>query len=131
MEDLTALPAHRLAGLVAAREVSAAEVLAAHLERVERLNPRLNAVVALAPDAMERARAADAVLAGGQAPGPLHGVPFTAKDNLETRGVVTAIGVPSGPGWSRSPAWSTTRARSAPSATPGPSSAPSPAPWPT
>jgi amidase len=94
VEDLTALPAHRLAALLAGREVSAAEVVAAHLERIERVNPRLNAVVQLAPDALERARAADHALAAGQAPGPLHGVPFTAKDNLETAGVVTAIGVP-------------------------------------
>ena len=95
MDGLTALPASRLAELVRAREVSAAEVLAAHLDRLEEVNPRLNAVVQVAPDAVERAAAADAALARGERPGPLHGVPFTAKDNLETRGVVTAIGVPS------------------------------------
>jgi len=92
--DLTALPARRLAALLAAREVSAVAVLAAHLERIERVNPGLNAIVQLAPDVMEQARAADDALAAGHAPGPLHGVPFTAKDNLETQGVVTAIGVP-------------------------------------
>jgi amidase len=92
--DLTVLPAFRLAALLAAREVWAADVVAAHLERIERVNPRLNAIVQLAPDAMDRARAADAALDAGHAPGPLHGVPFTAKDNLETAGVVTAIGVP-------------------------------------
>jgi amidase len=94
LEGLTALPAHRLAELVRAREVSAAEVLAAHLDRLDSLNPGLNAVVQVASDAMDRAAAADAALARGEDPGPLHGVPFTAKDNLETAGVVTAIGVP-------------------------------------
>ena len=86
VDGLTALPAHRLAALVRAREVSAAEVLAAHLDRLEAVNPRLNAVVQVAPDAIDRAAAADAALARGERPGPLHGVPFTAKDNLETRG---------------------------------------------
>src|SRR4029453_13972123 len=42
---------------------------------------------------LDWARAADHALDAGHAPGPLHGVPFTAKDNLETAGVVTAIGV--------------------------------------
>jgi Asp-tRNA(Asn)/Glu-tRNA(Gln) amidotransferase A subunit family amidase len=94
VEGLTALPAHRLAGLLRSREVSVTEVVAAHLDRLAAENPRLNAVVRLAPDAMDRARAADRALAAGAQPGPLHGVPFTAKDNLETAGVVTAIGVP-------------------------------------
>jgi amidase len=94
VEGLTALPAHRLARLLRARQVSATEVLAAHLDRLAVVNPRLHAVVQVAPDAMDRARAADQALARGEAAGPLHGVPFTAKDNLETRGLVTAIGVP-------------------------------------
>ena len=94
MEGLTALPAHRLARMLRARELSAAELLAAHLDRLETVNPRLNAVVRLAPDAMDRAREADQALARGEPPGPLHGVPFTAKDNFETEGVVTAVGVP-------------------------------------
>jgi amidase len=94
VEGLTGLPAHRLARMLRAREVSAAELLAAHLDRLEAVNPLVNAVVRLAPDAMDRATAADQALARGEEPGPLHGVPFTAKDNFETRGVVTAIGVP-------------------------------------
>ncbi|HEY6707291.1 MAG TPA: amidase family protein, partial [Actinomycetota bacterium] len=89
MEGLTGLPAHRLARMLRAREVSAAELLAAHLDRLETVNPLVNAVVRLAPDAMDRARAADQALARGEEPGPLHGVPFTAKDNFETRGVAT------------------------------------------
>jgi amidase len=94
VEGLTGLPAHRLAGMLASRELSAAELLAAHLDRIEARNPAVNAVVRLAPDAMDRARAADQALARGEPIGPLHGLPFTAKDNFETEGVVTAIGVP-------------------------------------
>jgi amidase len=52
VEGLTALPAHRLAGLLRSREVSATEVVAAHLDRLAAENPRLNAVVRLAPDAL-------------------------------------------------------------------------------
>jgi Asp-tRNA(Asn)/Glu-tRNA(Gln) amidotransferase A subunit family amidase len=94
VEGLTGLPAHRLAGMLASRELSAAELLVAHLERIQARNPVVNAVVRLAPDAIDRARAADQALARGEPPGPLHGLPFTAKDNFETEGVVTAIGVP-------------------------------------
>ena len=54
--------------------------------------PRINAVVALAADALDRARDADARLARGETPGPLHGVPFTIKDSLDTAGLVTTAG---------------------------------------
>jgi Asp-tRNA(Asn)/Glu-tRNA(Gln) amidotransferase A subunit family amidase len=94
VEGLTSLPAHRLAQLLRARELSATELLAAQLDRLEAVNPAVIAVVRLAPDAVDRARAADQAVARGEEPGPLHGVPFTAKDNVETGGVVTAIGVP-------------------------------------
>jgi amidase len=94
VEGLTELPAHRLAAMVRAREVSAVEVVAAHLDRLDEVNPRINALVAPAADALDLARAADAATARREPAGLLHGVPFTAKDNLETRGVVTAIGVP-------------------------------------
>ena len=93
MDGLTGLPAGRLAGLLRAREVSASEVVAAHLARLSQVNPSLNAVVQVAADVEDRARELDAALASGAEVGPLHGVPFTAKDNLASRGVVTAIGV--------------------------------------
>jgi amidase len=66
VEGLTALPAHRLAGVLRSREVSVTEVVVAHLDRLAAENPRLNAVVRLAPDAMDRARAADRALAAGR-----------------------------------------------------------------
>lgn len=76
--------------------ISSHEAVQACLARIEAVNPAINAVVRLAPDALERARAADAALAGGAArgapPGPLHGVPFTIKDSLDTAGLVSTAG---------------------------------------
>src|SRR4029077_16887780 len=71
-----------MARAIAAREVSSLEVIDACLGRIEAVNPRINAVVHLAADARDRARASDAVLARGEATGPLHGVPFTIKDSM-------------------------------------------------
>jgi amidase len=79
------LTAIGLARRIAAREVSAAEVVQAHLDRIEETKA-INAVVALNPRALEQARAAP--------PGPLHGVPFTVKDNISAAGLPMAIGVP-------------------------------------
>lgn len=92
--ELTATSATTLAQMIADREVSATEVVAAHVDRIAAINPSVNAVVQLADDAVERAREADAALARGEAAGPLHGVPFTVKDNTETAGVITAAGAP-------------------------------------
>lgn len=65
------------------------------LERIARLNPALNAVIALDADrARERARAADAAAARGESWGPLHGVPLTIKDAFCTEGLVTVGGIP-------------------------------------
>ena len=91
-EQLWSQSATRLAGSIAAREVSSEDVLAACLARIADENPRVNAVVRLAGDALERARAADAEVAHGGRLGPLHGVPFTIKDSLDTEGVVTTAG---------------------------------------
>ena len=82
--DVLTLGAAELARRIARREVTAEAVVAAHLERIGRVDPAIHAMVALAPDALPKARAADAALARGEAAGPLHGVPFTVKDWLET-----------------------------------------------
>jgi amidase len=73
--------------------VSSQEAVEACLERIAAVNPRINAVVALADDALDRARAADALAAAEQEPlPPLHGVPFTIKDSIDTAGLVTTAG---------------------------------------
>jgi amidase len=94
LAGLTELSAVRLAELIRAGAVSPVQVLDAYLRRVGEVNPRINAVVRLAPGAEQEARAAEAAVLRGESLGPLHGVPFTVKDNIETAGVVTAIGVP-------------------------------------
>lgn len=92
MIDLSKETLSSLARVIRAREVSAAEVLQAHLDRIDLLNPALNAVVTLAPDAMEKAKEADNALARGERIGVLHGVPVTIKDTIETAGLRTTSG---------------------------------------
>ncbi len=78
--------------MIREREVSSFEVVDVHLARIERVNPKLNAVVQIAPDARVRARDADAILARGHGVGPMHGVPFTVKDWIETEDLISAAG---------------------------------------
>jgi amidase len=80
--------------MIARREASSVEVVRVHLERIDEINPDLHALVRLAPDALDKARSADEALARGEAVGPLHGVPFTAKDWLETADLVCDAGFP-------------------------------------
>jgi amidase len=90
---LTHRSASQLAKLVRDRTVSAVEVMDAHLMAIQRLNPRLNAIVTIAGDAREKAAAHDRALARGLPTGPLHGVPFTAKDIIETADLPTTLGM--------------------------------------
>lgn len=93
MEEITTWPATRIAAAVRAGEVSAAEVVAAHLARIEAVNPAVNAVVQVCADAAtEAAAAADATLQRGDPVGPLHGVPVTIKDCFATAGVPVTAG---------------------------------------
>ena len=88
MGELVFASASEIARRVRAREVSAVEVVRAHLARLDAVNPALNAVVTRCDDlALERAREADAALARGEAVGLLHGVPITVKDAFDTAGV--------------------------------------------
>jgi amidase len=74
--SLTTLSATRMARLIARRELSAVELVNAHLERIEALNPTLNAFVFVDTEGARRqARAADAAVLRGDALGPLHGIP--------------------------------------------------------
>jgi aspartyl-tRNA(Asn)/glutamyl-tRNA(Gln) amidotransferase subunit A len=91
--DLCFLSIAELAGLMRARTVSAVEVTEAHLARIERLNPTLNAfVTVMAAAARVAARRADAELSAGRWRGPLHGVPIGIKDIFDTAGVRTTHG---------------------------------------
>ncbi len=94
MDDLTTASAADLAAAIRAKKVSSLEVVEAHLERIANVNPNINAVAQLAAEsARAAARDADGALAAGAADlGPLHGVPFTVKDWIETKGVVCAAG---------------------------------------
>lgn len=78
--------------MIRAREVSPAEAVEAHLRRIESVNPKLNAVVTLAPDALERAREAEEKVARGDDLGPLHGLPLTVKDTVEVASLRTTFG---------------------------------------
>lgn len=93
MSDLCLEPAHRLCDLLRQRKVSAVTLLDHYAARIERLNPALNAVVALDLDgARARAAEADAALARGQSWGALHGLPMTIKDSIEVAGMPTTSG---------------------------------------
>lgn len=92
--DLIHCDASELAELIRNREVSSVEVVRAHLDRIEATDPKINAIVTLADGALESAKAADAAVAAGVEVGPLHGVPFTAKDSFDTAGVLTQRGSP-------------------------------------
>ncbi len=82
-----------LAALIRTKQLSSREVVQAHLDRVAAVNPRINAVVTLmAEDALKAADAADRAVAAGESLGPLHGVPFSIKDALDTAGVLTQRG---------------------------------------
>ena len=93
MESLIFASATTLAERIRTGEMTALAVVEAHLARIVQVNPQLNAIVQLTAEAaLAEAQAADADLARGHLRGPLHGVPFTVKDWIETAGVICAAG---------------------------------------
>ena len=93
MNELLCFSACGMARAIREKKVSSAELMQAHLERIEAVNPKLNAIVQLpAERAMAEARAADDALASGELKGPLHGVPVTFKDAIETAGIISTGG---------------------------------------
>ena len=94
-EELCDRTAVELARMILDREVSAREVLDAHLERIDQWNPIVNAIVTRTTD-LARARSAelDEALARGGEPGPLHGLPIAHKDLVDTAGIRTTYGSP-------------------------------------
>jgi amidase len=84
-----------VAEAIRTKQVSSVELTTLMLERIEKLNPKINAIVTVtAESALRRAAEADAALAAGTIWGPLHGVPCTIKDCFETNGVRTTAGAP-------------------------------------
>lgn len=91
--ELAFLPVTRLARLIETREVTSTELTEAYLERLRRFDGRLHCVVNLTEDlAREQAARADAEIAAGNYRGPLHGIPWGAKDLLSVRGTKTTWG---------------------------------------
>src|SRR6186997_2061798 len=90
-EDIRSLPLRALAASLGRGEMSSESVVRAFLDRIEAVNPRLNAVVQLrAEAALEEARTADRTPVGKR--GALHGLPMTIKDSLDTAGLITTGG---------------------------------------
>ena len=93
MDEIIYASATSIAQAIRDKRVSATEVVEAHLQRIAAVNPTLNAVVqSVGPRARLEALAADQALARGELRGPLHGVPMTIKDSLDTAGVISTGG---------------------------------------
>ena len=91
--ELWRMSATELAEAIRSRQASSREVIEAHLRRIEAVNPAVNAVtVVLGEQALEAAKAADRAAAGGGDLPPLHGVPFTVKENIDLAGTPTTQG---------------------------------------
>lgn len=91
--EITSLSAQVLVSLIRSRAVSSAEVTSAFLDRIDRLNPKLNALCTVTHDlAMDQAREADKAIASGAPLGPLHGLPIAFKDLTPTKGIRTTRG---------------------------------------
>jgi amidase len=84
-----------MARLIRTKKLSAREALAAHLKQIERVNPKVNAIVTLVPEMAAAAAAkADEMQARNEKLGPLHGLPVAHKDLVDTRGIRTTFGSP-------------------------------------
>jgi amidase len=91
--EICFLPATDLARLIRTKKLSVQDVMDAHLTQIERINPKVNAIVTFLPEqAMAQAKAADEVLAKNPATGPLFGLPIAHKDLIPTRGIRTTFG---------------------------------------
>ena len=93
--DLCFMTATEMAGLIRSGELSSREVMESHLAHIDRVNPKVNAIVTLLPDrAMDSAREADELQARGESLGVLHGLPLAHKDLIATKGIRTTFGSP-------------------------------------
>src|SRR6202451_500784 len=88
MDDLTFLPAASIAQQIRKKKISPVELVQAHLAKIARLNPQLNAFVQVDSEgALRAARSAEAAVTRGETLGPLHGVPISIKSSLEVAGL--------------------------------------------
>src|SRR6185369_10061919 len=93
--SLCFMSAVEMARLIRTKKLSAREAMAEHLKQIERVNPKVNAIVTLVAEmAIADAAKADEMQARGEKLGPLHGLPVAHKDLLETRGIRTTYGSP-------------------------------------
>src|SRR5262245_46205923 len=93
--EICFLPAVQQARMIADGEVSSVELLQAHLQQIERVNPSVNAIVTLVAErALDIARQADEDFARGLRRGILHGLPVVHKDLAETKNIRTTYGSP-------------------------------------
>src|SRR5712692_5319811 len=94
--EICFLSARQMADLIRQRKLAAREVMQAHLKQIERVNPKVNAIVTLVPEEqlMAQALAADEATAKGNIKGPLHGLPVGVKDLHPTKGIRTTFGSP-------------------------------------
>src|SRR5581483_8500979 len=91
--DICFMSATEMSQMIRRKKLSARETLEAHLKQIERVNPKVNAIVTLVADqARESARKADETQAHGAPLGPLHGLPIAHKDLVETAGIRTTFG---------------------------------------
>jgi len=92
IEDLFSKSLPEVVDLITSRAISSLDLVETYLNRIEEVNPSLNAVVTIAPDVLESAKLCDSELARGNIIGPLHGIPLTTKDTIATRGIRTTSG---------------------------------------
>ena len=93
--DLVNLSAVEMVEMIKRKDVSAVELMMAHLQQVERINPKVNAIVTLLPEqAVEKAKKLDSAIAAGQDTGILQGLPVAHKDLVPTKGIRTTFGSP-------------------------------------
>ena len=100
MSDPTFLSASQIAEQIRNRKISPVEVVKAHLARIEKLNPKINAFVHLDEErALQQARDADAAVMQGRRLGPLHGVPISIKSSIDVAGMRCEAGTKLRPGY--------------------------------
>ncbi|WP_353071110.1 amidase [Tunturiibacter gelidoferens] len=92
-EAIAFAPVHQLSRWIETRKLTSTRLTEIYLARIERLNPKINCIITLTRDhALAQAKAADAEIAAGHYRGPLHGIPWGAKDLLDTANIATTWG---------------------------------------